>query len=299
MKILILSRRRSLYSTRRLVETARTMGHAVRVADPLDCYLHLGRKAPSVYYRDRMHPLRDYDVVIPRIGASVTEYGLAVVNQFDMMGIPVVNNSQPIARARDKLRSLQLLTRHDVDIPRTVIARNPGQIQRAIKMVGGVPVILKLIRGTQGVGVMLVDKEEQVESIIETVWILGQDILIQEFVKESEGKDIRALVVGDRVVAAMRREARIGEFRANIHRGAGAAPLTLAPAYEWAAVMASRVMALQVAGVDLLESRTGPKVMEINSSPGFEGLEVATGVDVARSIIEYAVSFALSHPRRR
>lgn len=297
MRILILSRRRSLYSTRRLVETAREMGHEARVVDPLDLYLHLGRKTPSIYYRDGKHPLRPYDIVIPRIGASITEYGLAVVNQFDMMGVPLINNSQPIARSRDKLRSLQLLTRHDVDIPRTVIARNPDQIRSAIKKVGGLPVILKLIRGTQGVGVMLAEKVEQVESIIETVWNLGQDILIQEFVKESEGKDIRALVVGDRAVAAMRREARVGEFRANIHRGGGATALKLPPSYERAAVMATRVMGLQLAGVDLLESRHGPKVMEINSSPGFEGLEAATGLDVARTVIEYAVHFAEAHPR--
>ena len=298
MKILILSRKRSLYSTRRLLETAREMGHTPRAVDPLDCWLHLGRKAPSVYYREGRHPLREVDVVIPRIGASITEYGLAVVNQFDMMGVPLINNSQPIARSRDKLRSLQLLTRHDVDIPRTVIARNPGQIRSAIKLVGGLPVILKLQRGTQGVGVMLADRVEQVESIIETVWNLGQDILIQEFVKESEGRDIRALVVGDRVVAAMRREARIGEFRANIHRGGGAVGMALPPAYERAALMATRVMALQVAGVDLLESNSGPKVMEINSSPGFEGLEAATGIDAARAIVDYAVSFAATHPRR-
>jgi ribosomal protein S6--L-glutamate ligase len=279
------------------VETIREMGHEARVVDPLDCYLHLGRKAPSVYYRDGKHPIRHYDVIIPRIGASITEYGLAVVNQFDMMGVPLINNSQPIARSRDKLRSLQLLTRHDVDIPRTVIARNPEQIRSAIRKVGGIPVILKLIRGTQGVGVMLAEKVEQVESIIETVWNLGQDILIQEFVKESEGKDIRALVVGDRVVAAMRREAQVGEFRANIHRGSGATALKLPPPYERAALMATRVMGLQVAGVDLLESRHGPKVMEINSSPGFEGLEAATGIDVARTIVEYAVIFAEAHPR--
>jgi len=273
------------------------MGHAIRAVDPLDCYLHLGRRSPSIYFRDAMHPLRNYDVVIPRIGASITEYGLAVVNQFDMMGVPLINNSQPIARSRDKLRSLQLLTRHDVDIPRTVIARNPGQIQSAIKKVGGLPVVLKLIRETQGIGVMLAEKTEQVESIIETVWNLGQDILIQEFVKESEGRDIRALVVGDRVVAAMRREARVGEFRANIHRGAGATAMKLPPAYERAALMAARVVGLQLAGVDLLESRHGPKVLEINSSPGFEGLETATGIDVARTVIEYAVTFAEAHPR--
>jgi ribosomal protein S6--L-glutamate ligase len=232
------------------------------------------------------------DLVIPRIGASVTEHGLAVVNQFDMMGVPIVNNSQPIARSRDKLRSFQLLSRKDIDIPRTVVAREPHQIGAALEAVGGPPVVLKLIRGTQGIGVILAETEQAVLSVLDTLWSLGQTILIQEFVAESEGRDIRALVVGNRVVTAMRRQARFGEFRSNIHRGGDGVVVDLDERTRRTAVQATQVMGLQVAGVDLLESHEGPKVMEVNSSPGFEGLEEATGLGIAEIIVNYAVRFA-------
>jgi len=263
----------------------------------MKCFLVLARRTPQIYYGAADRPLPPMDVVLPRIGASVTEHGLAVVNQFDMMGIPIVNNSQPIARSRDKLRCFQLLTRKDINIPRTVMAREPHQIGAALEAVGGPPVVLKLIRGTQGIGVILADTELAVQSVMDTLWSLGQTILIQEFVSESEGKDIRALVVGNRVVAAMRRQAQFGEFRSNIHRGGGAAVVDLDEDYKRAAVQATQVMGLQVAGVDLLESHDGPKVLEINSSPGFEGLERATRLDIARIILEYAVRYARRHGR--
>lgn len=292
MRIAILSRKRGLYTTGRFIESARSMGHEPVVLDPLRCFLVLARRSPQIYYGAADRPLPPMDLVIPRIGASVTDHGLAVVNQFDMMGVPMVNNSQPIARSRDKLRCFQLLTRKNIDIPRTVMAREPHQIGPALEAVGGPPVILKLLRGTQGIGVILAETEQAVQSVLDTLWSLGQTILIQEFVAESEGKDIRALVVGNRVVTAMRRQARFGEFRSNIHRGAGGVVVDLDEEYRRVAVQASQVMGLQVAGVDLLESHQGPKVMEINSSVGFEGLEKATGLDIARLILEYAVRYA-------
>ena len=299
MLIAILSRQPRLYSTRRLVETASRLGHETLVLDPLQCSLYLGTRSPELFYRGLDARLPQIDVVLPRIGASVTEHGLAVVNQFDMMGVPLVNNSQPIARSRDKLRSLQLLARADVGIPRTVMARHPSQVHRALAIVGGPPAILKLVQGTQGIGVVLAETEQVAQQVLETFWSLGMNILIQEFIGESEGRDIRALVVGSRVVTAMRRQARIGEFRSNVHRGATGTVVDLPEAYARAALRATRVMRLRVAGVDLLESREGPKVIEVNSSPGFEGLERCSGIDVAQAIVEYAVAFARRHPRRR
>jgi ribosomal protein S6--L-glutamate ligase len=292
LRIAILSRKRTLYTTGRFIEAARSMGHEPVVLDPMKCFLVLARRSPRIYYAAADRPLPPMDLVLPRIGASVTEHGLAVVNQFDMMGVPIVNNSQPIARSRDKLRCFQLLTRKNINIPRTVMAREPHQIGPALEAVGGPPVVLKLIRGTQGIGVILAETEQAVLSVLDTLWSLGQTILIQEFVSESEGKDIRALVVGNRVVTAMRRQARFGEFRSNIHRGGGGTIVDLDEDYRRAAVQATQVLGLQVAGVDLLESHEGPKVMEINSSVGFEGLEKATQIDIARIILEYAVRYA-------
>jgi ribosomal protein S6--L-glutamate ligase len=292
LRIAILSRKRTLYTTGRFIEAARAMGHEPVVLDPMKCFLVLVRRSPRIYYAAADRPLPPMDLVLPRIGASVTEHGLAVVNQFDMMGVPIVNNSQPIARSRDKLRCFQLLTRKNINIPRTVMAREPHQIGPALEAVGGPPVVLKLIRGTQGIGVILAETEQAVLSVLDTLWSLGQTILIQEFVSESEGKDIRALVVGNRVVTAMRRQARFGEFRSNIHRGGGGTIVDLDEDYRRAAVQATQVLGLQVAGVDLLESHEGPKVMEINSSVGFEGLEKATRLDIARIILEYAVRYA-------
>jgi ribosomal protein S6--L-glutamate ligase len=299
LKICILSRKRTLYTTRRLVEAAREIGHETLVVDPLACHLVVGHRFNTLYHRSGRKRLDDVDVVIPRIGASITEYGLAAVNQFDMMGIPLVNNSLPISRSRDKLRCLQLLSRHDIDIPRTVMARSPDQIERAIDLVGGCPVVLKLLQGTQGVGVLLAETPQQVESLLDTFWGLNQNILIQEFVRESAGRDVRALVVGGRVVAAMRRTAKLGEFRSNIHRGGEGTPVELDSEFARVAVEATAIVGLQIAGVDMLEARDGPKVIELNSSPGFEGLEQATGMDVASLMVRYAVDYARQKMRAR
>ncbi len=293
LTVAILSRNRKLHSTRRLVEAVRAHGHDARVLDTLRCSLVLARDAPRIFYRGE--EVRGVGVVIPRIGASITGYGLSVVNQFDMMGVPVVNNSIPIARARDKLRALQLLSRFGIDIPRTVMCRYREEVALALEQVGGLPCIMKLIRGTQGVGVLLASSMSEVEGMLDTLWTLGQEILIQELIAESRGRDVRALVVGDRVVAAMRRTAREGEFRSNIHRGGEGQAIELPPAYAEAAVKAVRVIGLEVAGVDLLESREGPKIMEVNSSPGFEELERTTGVDIASHYVEHAIGLARAH----
>jgi len=299
MLLAILSRRRSLYSTRRLIDAAGDRGHEALVLDPLQCSLVLRPGAVEVFYRGLDGRLPSVDVVLPRIGASITEHGLAVVNQFDMMGVPIVNNSQPIARSRDKLRSLQLLARAGVDIPRTVMARHPSQIHKALEIVGGPPAILKLVRGTQGIGVILAETEQIAEQVVETLWSLGMTVLVQEFVEESEGRDIRVIVVGSKVVAAMRRQARLGEFRSNVHRGGTGTAVDLPPDHVRAALQATRAMHLHVAGVDLLESRGGAKVLEVNSSPGFEGIEQATGIDVAGAVVEFAVAHARRRPRQR
>jgi ribosomal protein S6--L-glutamate ligase len=293
----ILSRKASLYSTRRLVECAARRGHRTLILDPLRCSLTLSRGAPAVFYRGLDGMLPRLDVVLPRIGASITAHGLAVVNQFDMMRVPLVNNSQPIARSRDKLRSLQLLAGAGLDIPRTVMVRDPRQVHQALERVGGPPAIVKVIQGTQGIGVILAETEQAAQAILETFASLGMNILLQEFIEESEGRDIRALVVGGRVITAMRRQARVGEFRSNVHRGGTGAAIDLPPEYQDAALRATEVMDLQVAGVDLLESATGPKVVEVNSSPGFEGLERCSGVDIAGTIVDFAVSFARRRPR--
>jgi ribosomal protein S6--L-glutamate ligase len=286
----ILSRKRSLYTTGRLIAAAKTRGHRAVVLDTLACTLGLEKDKATLYYQGE--PVPPLDVVIPRIGASITAYGLSVVNQLDMMGVPVLNNSIPIARSRDKLRCLQLLARFGVDIPRTVMTHDRKEVPEALKRIGGLPAILKLIQGTQGVGVMIAHSLGEIEGILDTMKDLGQEILLQEFIYESRGRDVRALVIGDRVVAAMRRQARAGEFRSNLHRGGEGKPVTLQPAYADAAVRATRIMGLELAGVDMLETKSGPKVMEINSSPGFEGLEEATGLDIAGLIVEHAVQFA-------
>jgi ribosomal protein S6--L-glutamate ligase len=291
--VAILSRNKRLYSTRRLVEASRALGHKALVLDTLRCNMVLSRERPQIFYRGAEVPR--VDVVIPRIGASITGYGLSVVNQFDMMGVPVLNNSIPIARSRDKLRALQLLSRFGIDIPRTVMCRYRDEVPMAVEQAGGLPCIIKLIQGTQGVGVMIANSMDEVKGMLDTLWDLGQEILLQEFVQESRGRDVRALVIGDRVVAAMRRQARTGEFRSNIHRGGEGKKVDLERDYSEAAVKAARVIGLEVAGVDMLEARTGPKIMEVNSSPGFEGLEAVTGTDIATLYVEHAVEFARAH----
>lgn len=288
--VVILSRKRSLYSTRRLVESVRTRGHRPLVLDTLRCSMILGPSGPRMMYRGV--EVRGVDVVIPRIGASITAYGLAVASHFDMMGVPVLNSANAISRSRDKLRCLQLLSRSKLDLPRTVMAHDRGNVSRLVKEVGGLPVIIKLLRGTQGVGVMIAHKLSEVQSILKTFWDLGQEIVLQEFVAESQGKDVRALVVGERVVGAMRRQAKRGEFRSNIHRGGKGKAIELPPRYVEVAVRAAKLIGLEVAGVDMLEGREGPRLMELNSSPGFEGLERATGKDIAGAVVEHALAFA-------
>ncbi len=288
--VCLLSRKRSLYSTSRLVEAIRQRGQRPIVLDTLKCNMVLGPDGPRMIYRSV--EVRGIDVAIPRIGASITQYGLSVVNHLDMMGVPVLNNAMPISRSRDKLRCLQLLSRHGLDIPRTVLARDRSDVAGLVEQVGGLPAIVKLIQGTQGVGVMIASTMAEVEGILDTFHQLGQEIVLQEFIAESKGRDVRALVVGDQVVGAMRRTAKKGEFRSNIHRGGEGEPITLPRAYAETAVKAARIVGLEVAGVDMLESKTGPKLMEINSSPGFEGLEKATGIDVAGKLIDHALVYA-------
>ncbi len=285
MKIAILSRGRRLYSTRRLHEAALARGHKARVIDTLKLGIDNQEGEADLTYRGKS--LAPYDAVIPRIGASITLYGTAVVRQFEQMGVFCMNSSQAISVSRDKLRSIQILTRHNIGIPKTAFVHELDQIEPTIEAMGGPPVVIKLLQGTQGIGVILADSSSVAKSIIEVLQgAANQNVLIQEFVKESRGRDIRAFVVGNRVVAAMRRVAQGDEFRSNVHRGGRAELVQLDPEFERTALHAAQIMGLRVAGVDMLEGKDGPKLMEINSSPGLEGIEAATGVDVAGSIIE-------------
>jgi ribosomal protein S6--L-glutamate ligase len=286
VRIAVLSRNPKLHSTSRLVEASRARGHEVEVIDPISCVLMIARKTHKMFHRGR--EVRGFDVVIPRIGASITDYGLAVLTHFERENVPSVNPSIAIARSRDKLRALQYLSAHDVGIPRTAMAREPKAIRGAIDAVGGTPVIIKLLQGTQGVGVMLAESPEAVESTLDTLWGLGQNIILQEFITESRGRDVRAIVVGGEMVASMRRYARKGDFRSNLHRGGAGERAELSREYAQAALDAARIMGLGVAGVDMLESDKGPRVVEVNSSPGLRGVEKATGIDVAQRIIAHA-----------
>jgi len=290
MTILILSRRSSLYSTRRLIRAGKKRGHKVIVIDPLQCTLALDRGKPLLYFRRKR--LKGIDVVIPRIGSALADYGLSVLAHLEMGGIPVLNPSSAIAKAKDKFQALQFLSAHAIDTPRTALVRNPEDIDRALKIVGGLPVILKVPQGTHGVGVILAESRQSVESTLEAFWSIGQDILIQEFVKESYGRDIRALVLDGKIVAAMRRHARVGEFRSNIHKGAIGIPLELKKSYRNAAIQAAQVMGLRFAGIDMLEGKGGPRVVEVNASPGIEGMERVAGKNIAGLIISYAVGLA-------
>jgi len=285
MRIVILSRQPALYSTQALVDAARAREHDVRVLDTLQFDIHVSRQSPELFYQGA--PVGPVDAVIPRIGASITFYGLAVVRQFEMMGVYCLNESQAIARSRDKLRSLQILSRHDIGLPPTVFTRQAEHVQACIERVEGPPVVVKLLEGTQGIGVVLAESTRAAESVIEAFHGLEQNILIQQFIKEANGADIRAVVVGRKVVAAMKRKAVAGEFRSNLHRGGSAKKVRLSPEYRRTALAAARVLGLRVAGVDLIESNQGPMVMEVNSSPGLEGIQKSTGVDVAEAIIEH------------
>tara|TARA_R110001592_G_scaffold130225_3_gene343358 strand:+ start:15177 stop:16388 length:1212 start_codon:yes stop_codon:yes gene_type:complete len=285
MKLAILSCGPNSYSTQRLKEAAAQRGHEVKVLNTLKFAIDLQQGVPDLYYRQK--PLSHYDAVLPRIGASITYYGTAVVRQFQEMDVFCANTAHGISNSRDKLRSLQILSRHHIGIPQTTFVRDKRDVLPAIQRVGGAPVIIKLIEGTQGIGVLLAESVTAAESIIELLQSQKQNVLIQKFVAESKGKDIRAFVVGDRVVAAMRRVAQGQEFRSNVHRGGIAEAVDLPPEYVETAVRATQIMGLQVAGVDMLESKSGPQIMEVNSSPGLEGIESCTGLDVAGAVIEY------------
>ena len=285
MKIAILSRNSKLYSTARLVEAARARGHRVRVLDPLRCYMRIAPGDFAVHYKGRA--LADYDAVIPRVGASITFYGTAVLRQFEMMGVYTPNSSDAILRARDKLRCLQMLARENIGLPTTVFGDYPDDTADLLAMLGEPPHVIKLNEGAQGNGVLLAEKRSSSQGMIEAFRGLYANFLVQEFIGEARGADMRCFVVGGKVVAAMRRQARAGEFRSNLHRGGSATPVKLSQSEVDTALRAARTMGLNVAGVDLLRSRRGPLVLEVNSSPGLEGIEAATGVDVAGEVIEY------------
>ncbi|MCC5874033.1 MAG: 30S ribosomal protein S6--L-glutamate ligase [Gammaproteobacteria bacterium] len=285
MKIGILSRNPRLYSTRRLVEASKERGHEVQVIDTLRCYMNMATARPSIHYKGA--ELAGFDAVIPRIGASITFYGAAVVRQFEMMGVFSVNESVAITRARDKLRSLQLLARKGMGLPVTGFAHSPDDIPDLIDMVGGAPLVIKLLEGTQGIGVVLAETKQAAKSVIEAFMGLNVNIMVQEFIREAGGADIRCLVVGDKVVAAMKRQGAPGEFRSNLHRGGSAEVIKITSAERRSAIGAARAMGLNVAGVDILRSNHGPLVLEVNSSPGLGGIEQATGQDVAGMIVEF------------
>ncbi|TWT41414.1 RimK family alpha-L-glutamate ligase [Botrimarina hoheduenensis] len=285
MKLGILSAAPKCYSTRRLKQAAEERGHTVRVLNTLRFAIELEEGEPNLFFRSKQ--LSDYDAILPRIGASITYFGTAVVRQFEQMDIYTPNTANGIANSRDKLRSLQILSRHQIGIPYTTFVRDRADVMPAIQRIGGAPIIIKILEGTQGVGVILAETTKVAEAIIETLQTAKQNVLIQHFVKESKGRDIRAFVVGDTVVAAMRRVAQGDEYRSNVHRGGHTEAVVLDPVYQETAVRAAQIMGLRVAGVDLLEGTNGPQIMEVNSSPGLEGIEGATQLDIAGAIIDY------------
>jgi ribosomal protein S6--L-glutamate ligase len=285
MKLAILSCSPNAYSTRRLKEAAEQRGHTAKVLNTLKFAIDLDKGSPDLYYRQK--PLSTYDAMLPRIGASITYYGTAVVRQFQEMDVFCANTAHGILNSRDKLRSMQILSRHHIGIPRTTFVRDKKDVLPAIARVGGAPVVIKLIEGTQGIGVLLADSEKQAESIIELLQSQKQNVLIQKFVAESKGKDVRAFVVGDQVVGAMRRVAQGQEFRSNVHRGGIAEPIELSEEYRETAIRCTQILGLQVAGVDMLEGKDGPQVMEVNSSPGLEGIETCTDLDIAGAVVDY------------
>lgn len=285
MKIALLSRNPKLYSSRRLIEAAGQRGHEVAVLDVLRCYMSIASHRPSIHYKGE--DLLDFDAVIPRIGASVTFYGAAVLRQFEMMGVYPLNESVAITRSRDKLRALQLLARRGIGLPVTGFANKPDDIEDLLRMVGGPPVVIKLLSGTQGIGVVLAETRKAAETVIESFLGLKAEVLVQEYIKEAGGADIRCFVIGEKVVASMKRQGKDGEFRSNIHRGGSANLVKITPEERSAAVRAAKIMGLNVCGVDVLRSNHGPVVMEVNSSPGLEGIETITGKDIATQIIQF------------
>jgi ribosomal protein S6--L-glutamate ligase len=285
MNIVVLSRDKELYSTSRLVEAGEKRGHKVRVIDPLKCNLVIEKKNPKIIYNGEL--LTDVHAVIPRIGASVTFYGTAVVRQFEMMHVFTAVESQALVRSRDKLRSLQILSRAGLGLPKTVFTNYSKDVERIVEEVGDAPVIIKLLEGTQGLGVVLADNHKSAVSVIEAFNGLKARVIVQEFVKEAKGADIRAFVVDGHVIGAMKRQAKEGEFRSNLHRGGTAQVIELTPEEEIAAIKAANALKLGIAGVDMLQSERGPLIIEVNSSPGLEGIERATGKDIAAQIIKY------------
>ncbi|WP_299733767.1 30S ribosomal protein S6--L-glutamate ligase [uncultured Endozoicomonas sp.] len=285
MRIALLSRNERLYSSRRIIEAAQARGHTIDVIDILSCYMNINDKNPSIHVKGVELP--HYDAIIPRIGASNTFYGTAVLRQFEMMNCYTLNESLAIARSRDKLRSMQLLSRKGVGLPVTGFASGPGDIPDLIDMVGGAPLVIKLLEGTQGIGVVLAETRKAAESVLEAFMGLKANIMVQEYIKEAGGADIRCFVIGDKVIAAMKRQAPEGEFRSNIHRGGSASLVKLSKDERATAIKAAKAMGLRLAGVDILRSDRGPLVMEVNSSPGLEGIERATARDVAHCIVEF------------
>ncbi|MFT4744366.1 MAG: ribosomal protein S6--L-glutamate ligase [Nitriliruptoraceae bacterium] len=285
MHLAILSRAPQAYSTRRLVQAAEERGHSVKVLNTLRLAIDLAGDEPDMLYKGK--PLEDFDAVIPRIGASITFFGLAVVRQFEQMDVYTPSSAAGIANSRDKLRSIQVLAKHDIGIPGTTFVRDRRDVLPAIERVGGAPVVIKLLEGTQGIGVILAPDNKVAEAVIETLQSAKQNVLVQRFISESRGRDIRAFVIGDRVVGAMRRTAQGDEFRSNVHRGGTVEKVELSEEYAETAVRAAQIMGLRVAGVDMLEGNDGPQVMEVNSSPGLEGIERATDLDIAGAVIDY------------
>ena len=285
MKIAMLARNPNLYSHKRLKEAAEARGHTLDIINTLRCYMNIASRRPEVYYNGEK--LEGYDAIIPRIGASITFYGLAVLRQFEMQGVYPLNESVGIGRSRDKLRSMQLLARDGIGLPVTTFAHDPKQTDEVLKLAGGAPVVIKLLEGTQGIGVVLADTKRSAVSVVEAFRGAGVNILLQEFIKEAGGTDIRAIVVGGKVIAAMKRTGAEDDFRSNLHRGGSAQVIKLSPEERSTAIRSAKSMGLNVCGVDMLRSNHGPVVMEVNSSPGLEGVEKATGLDIAGKIIEY------------
>lgn len=287
MRLVILSRSKNLHSTRRLMEECAKLGVECYVINPLRCQLSLRKGSPEIIVYNRR--LEKIDAVLPRIGTSITEYGLLVVRQFESMGMRVLNSSDAILNSRNKFRGLQACAAHNIDIPQTILSRSLSDLPSAVRMIKNFPMVLKLLQGSQGIGVMLGHDRTSVESILATMLDMDKDVLIQQFIRESHGSDIRALVIDGKVVAAMKRQARSGEFRANIHRGGWGETFKLPKSYERMALQATKAVGLDIAGVDLLESSSGPKLLEINSSPGFQELEKATGKNIAELMVKLAI----------
>ena len=287
LNIVVLSRNRSLYSTRRLVESIENKGHTATVLDHLKCDIVIEQDNPAIYYKGEK--VENVDAVIPRIGASVTFYGASVVRQFEMMGVPTAVESQALVRSRDKLRSLQVMARSDVGMPKTVFTNYSKEVKKIIDSVGGAPLIVKLLEGTQGYGVVLAPTKKAAESIIEAFHSMKARVIVQEFIQEAKGADIRAFVIGNKVVGSMKRQGKEGEFRSNLHQGGTGELIKLSKRERQVALTAAKVMGLSIAGVDLLQSERGPLVLEVNSSPGLEGIEKTTNQDIASEIISYVI----------